>query len=120
MLHYIYFVGSKWTAAAEKLLLTRHKEMEESNTLHKNKWKKNSEEKNHYKYNFTPEQCRLKIKSLKEKYDRNKKKNNKSGEAPASDSDQDELKEIFDKMPDMKPVCVIDSTKRKSFMTSFW
>ena len=46
---------------------------------------------------FTPEQCRLKLKSMKEKYERNKKKNNKSGESPA-DSDDEELEEIFEKL----------------------
>ena len=50
---------------------------------------------------------------MKEKYDRNKKKNNKSGESPA-DSDDEELEEIFEKLPDMNPVCLIESYPKKS------
>lgn len=67
-----------------------------------------AEEVNKFGYNFTGEQCRLKIKSLKEKYERSKKKQNKSGESPP-DTDCEELMDIFDKCPDMKPTFVIDT-----------
>lgn len=50
---------------------------------------------------------------MKEKYERNKKKNNKSGESPA-DSDDEELEEIFEKLPDMNRVCLIESNPSKS------
>ena len=69
-------------------------------------------------YDFSGEQCRLKIKSMKEKYDRNKKKSLKSGESPP-DSDCEELNSVFDRCPDMKPVFVIDtSTDKAKPMTS--
>lgn len=70
---------------------------------------------NKQEYSFTPEQCRLKVKSLKEKFERKKKKNNTSGESPAS-TDNDDMDEIFESIPDMKPKCIIDSglkVKRK-------
>lgn len=108
-----YWKASKWTQAAEKLLLVKHKDLEDSKVPIKQKWKKISDDMHSFNYFFTPEQCRLKLKSMKEKYDRNKKKNNKSGESPA-DSDDEELEEIFEKLPDMNPVCLIESNPSKS------
>ena len=48
-------------------------------------------------YQFSAERCRLKIKGLKSKYDRQKKKNNTSGESPASDDDNEEDFDVFEK-----------------------
>ncbi|XP_062579742.1 uncharacterized protein LOC134241735 [Saccostrea cucullata] len=65
---------SKWTQAAEKLLLSKHRDLEESKLPIKNKWKKISDDMHSNNYDFSPKQCRLKIKTIKEKYERNKKK----------------------------------------------
>ncbi|XP_063436629.1 uncharacterized protein LOC134718065 [Mytilus trossulus] len=99
----------QWTPSAEKLVLNKHKELEESNIPIKNKWKKVCEFMNTYNYKFTAEQCRLKIKGLKEKYERNKKKNEKLGESPGTE-DELELDDVFDKFPDMNPEFSIDSS----------
>lgn len=49
-----------------------------------------------------------KIKGLKSKYERQKKKNNTSGESPASDEDDEDF-DVFEKIPDMKPKAVLES-----------
>lgn len=59
-------------------------------------------------YSFSAEKCRLKIKGLKSKYERQKKKNNTSGESPASDEDDEDF-DVFEKIPDMKPKAVLES-----------
>lgn len=51
---YLYLKASKWTHAAEKLLLAQHKDLEESKLPIKNKWKKISDEMQFKSYNFTP------------------------------------------------------------------
>ncbi|XP_046558189.1 uncharacterized protein LOC124267315 [Haliotis rubra] len=63
-----------WTKPAEKLILDEHKKMEEEKKPSKNKWKRMSQIMCDNKYNFTAEQCRLKIKSLKDRYAKQKKK----------------------------------------------
>ena len=96
----------------EKLLLSSHQAMEKSKKIPRNKWQKVADYVNSYKYNFTAEQCRLKIKSLKEKYARQKRKNRTSGDSPATDCDEDEnLMETFDSFPDMNPDCIYDSNE---------
>lgn len=57
---------------------------------------------------FSAEKCRLKVKGLKSKYERQKKKNNTSGESPAFDEDEEDF-DVFEKIPDMKPKAVLDS-----------
>lgn len=109
------FTVSKWTPEGEKLLLEKFIITEKSKA--KNKWKTVSENIKQMGYNFTAEQCRLKLKGLKEKYDRNMKKKKKSGESPP-ESDCEDLQEVFDRCPDMKPVHVIDtSTKQNTSST---
>jgi hypothetical protein len=110
------FVAPKWTPESEKLLLETHKAVDTSKNVG-HKWKKVSAELLKFGHDFSSEKCRLRVKSLKEKYERKKKKNNKSGESPASSDDEVGLEDIFadtfDTMPDMKPKSVIESMKRQ-------
>ncbi|VDI60408.1 Hypothetical predicted protein [Mytilus galloprovincialis] len=97
------------TPSAEKLVINKHKELEESNIPIMNKWKKVCEFMNTYNYKFTAEQCRLKSKDLKKNMKETKKKNEKSGESQGTE-DELELDDIFDKFPDMNPEFSIDSS----------
>lgn len=68
---------------------------------------------------FSAEKCRLKVKGLKSKYERQKKKYNTSGESPAFDEDEKDF-DVFEKIPDMKPKAVLDSgtgTSKKGHKT---
>lgn len=64
---YLYLQASKWTHTAEKLLLAQQKDLDESKVHIKNKWKKISDKIQSKSYNFTAEQCRLKVKIIQEK-----------------------------------------------------
>ncbi|XP_050413506.1 uncharacterized protein LOC126827966 [Patella vulgata] len=107
---------SLWNDTTEKLLLHIFKVVD-SGKPQKCKWKTVALKVNEYGYNFNAEQCRLKVKSLKQKYDRNKKKMKKFGESPPSEDDLSEVESVFDSLPDMRPTFTIDSgdtsTKKK-------
>ncbi|XP_056020206.1 uncharacterized protein LOC125670797 [Ostrea edulis] len=100
--------NATWDVQSIKLLKRVFHEIESSSKLVKNKWQRVASDVNKEGYHFSAEQCRLKIKGLKSKYDRQKKKNNTSGESPASDEDEDDF-DVFEKIPDMKPKAVLDS-----------
>ena len=100
--------NSKWTESTKKLLLETYKKIDDGKTLVKNKWAKISEQVNLVAgTNYTAEKCRLKIKTIQEKYCRDKKKNNQSGSERIPVNPQEE--EIFSSCPDVIPVCVLDS-----------
>ena len=106
--------SSNWTPETEKLLVEMHTNLEQSKEPVKNKWVVVAEKMNTlYGYSFTSNQCRLKIKCIKEKLNRRKKKENTSGESPAEseDDDDDEICKILEKMPDIKPKATIDTDK---------
>lgn len=102
---------SLWSKAAEKSVLSAFREIEDSKKPIKNKWKMISQKVSEEGYDgFTSEQCRLKIKSCKEKYQRAEKIRNRSGSATPSIADNDdEMEAIFHGLPDVKPVSTMDS-----------
>ena len=101
---------SKWGDQTEQLLKEMYANLEQSKHPIKSKWQVIAKKmKQLYGYNFTSEQCRCKIKCMKEKHERKKKKENQTGESPDEGSDHEDL---FDKMPDVKPKICIDSLKK--------
>jgi len=100
---------SQFDQKTEKLLVELYKEVEAKKAL-KNKWQIVCKRLNAYGYNFDNEQCRLKIKCLKDKQIRRNKKNNTSGESPAEDSDYEDS---FNNFPDVKPKKAIDTHPKK-------
>lgn len=100
----LIFLDEKWDVQSIKLLKKSFHDIERTSKPLKNKWQKVASEVNRVGgYSFSAEKCRLKIKGLKSKYERQKKINNTSGESPASDFD------VFEKIPDMKPKAVLES-----------
>nr|XP_022309965.1 uncharacterized protein LOC111115499 isoform X2 [Crassostrea virginica] len=98
---------SVWAEKAKKCLLDCFRDL--STVTVKNRWLKISQKMGGFGFNFTSEQCRLKIKSLKERHARLSKKRGKSGEgAPEADNLEDEMAEAFS-TPDFKPVYVSES-----------
>ncbi|XP_061178107.1 uncharacterized protein LOC133186795 [Saccostrea echinata] len=107
--------NGKWDVQSIKLLKKVYHDIESQSSSKplKNKWQKVAKEVNKEGgYNFSAEKCRMKIKGLKSKYERHKKKNNTSGESPASDEDEDDF-DVFEKIPDMKPKAVLESGTSK-------
>nr|XP_034323196.1 proteoglycan 4-like [Crassostrea gigas] len=101
--------NEKWDVQSIKLLKESFHDIERTSKPLKNKWQKVASEVNRVGgYSFSAEKCRLKIKGLKSKYERQKKKNNTSGESPASDEDYEDF-DVFEKIPDMKPKAVLES-----------
>nr|XP_034326450.1 proteoglycan 4-like [Crassostrea gigas]XP_034326451.1 proteoglycan 4-like [Crassostrea gigas] len=101
--------NEKWDVQSIKLLKKSFHDIERTSKPLKNKWQKVASEVNRVGgYSFSAEKCRLKIKGLKSKYERQKKKNNTSGESPASDEDDEDF-DVFEKIPDMKPKAVLES-----------
>ncbi|CAG2205000.1 unnamed protein product [Mytilus edulis] len=100
---------TQWNQRYEKFLLDTYKTFEESKKPIKNKWGAIADLVNkELDVKFTGEQCRLKIKCLKEKFDRHQKKLNKSGE---EHTEMPPELEIFESQPDVKPVITMDSFK---------
>lgn len=84
--------------------------LEASKKAVKNKWNIIAKKMSLEGYTFQAEQCRLKMKGIKSRHERRKKKEDTSGESPASDDDlPDDVGDILDKMPDITPVSVIDT-----------
>lgn len=105
----LIFLDEKWDVQSIKLLKKSFHDIERTSKPLKNKWQKVASEVNRVGgYSFSAEKCRLKIKGLKSKYERQKKKNNTSGESPASDEDDEDF-DVFEKIPDMKPKAVLES-----------
>ncbi|XP_076108136.1 uncharacterized protein LOC143076289 [Mytilus galloprovincialis] len=99
-----------WDDKSIKLLLEQFRQMEESKKPVKNKWQLMSDKMKRFNYDFSSEQCRLKVKSLKEKQLRNQKLSNKSGEGnPIEDTIDEKLDEVFLNQPDVNPVHVLQS-----------
>ncbi|VDH92877.1 Hypothetical predicted protein [Mytilus galloprovincialis] len=96
---------TQWNQRYEKFLLDTYKTFEESKKPIKNKWGAIADLVNkELDVKFTGEQCRLKIKCLKEKFYRHQKKLNKSGEHTEMPPEL----EIFESQPDVKPVITMD------------
>lgn len=105
----LIILDEKWDVQSIKLLKKSFHDIERTSKPLKNKWQKVASEVNRVGgYSFSAEKCRLKIKGLKSKYERQKKKNNTSGESPASDEDDEDF-DVFEKIPDMKPKAVLES-----------
>lgn len=98
--------GTGWPEKAEKCLLDFFGELDKAPV--KNKWLKVSEKMKDIGYNYTSEQCRLKIKALKERHQRISKKRGKSGEGGVEDVLEDKMSETFS-TPDCKPVYISES-----------
>ena len=103
-----------WTQPAEKLILDIYRQMESGPPM-KNKWEHVSKQMEKKKHKFSSEQCRLKIKSLKERYLKLQKKLNKSGSdnPTVPDDGSSDLEETFSTQPDVHPVCTVDSEERE-------
>ncbi|XP_052080049.1 uncharacterized protein LOC127718132 [Mytilus californianus] len=102
-----------WDDKSMKLLLEHYREMEDSKKPVKNKWQLMSDKMKRFNYDFSSEQCRLKIKSLKEKQLRNQKLSDKSGEGnPEEDTIDEKLDEVFSNQPDVNPVHVLQSKEK--------
>lgn len=89
-------LSSVWSVGAEKLVLEIYKELECGPPL-KNKWENMSK----LKYSFSGEQCRLKIKHLKERHLKLKKKLNKSGSDNPMDDLESDIEDTFGNQPDV-------------------
>ncbi|XP_033740021.1 uncharacterized protein LOC117327234 [Pecten maximus] len=106
---------TSWGEASEKLLLKLFKQQEELNRPVKNRWATIAKTMAKHEYDFSAEQCRLKIKSLKERHHRYQKKQDKSGEgAPDYNEVDQSMDEVFSSMPDVNPVFVVDSGSQSS------
>ena len=102
-----------WDDKSIKLLLEQFRQMEESKKPVKNKWQLMSDKMKRFNYDFSSEQCRLKVKSLKEKQLRNQKLSNKSGEGnPIEDTIDEKLDEVFLNQPDVNPEHVLQSKEK--------
>ncbi|CAC5382908.1 unnamed protein product [Mytilus coruscus] len=105
--------NTTWDDKSMKLLLEHYREMEDSKKPVKNKWQLMSDKMKRFNYDFSSEQCRLKIKSLKEKQLRNQNLRDKSGEGnPEEDTIDEKLNEVFSKQPDVNPVHVLQSKEK--------
>ncbi|CAC5403240.1 unnamed protein product [Mytilus coruscus] len=105
--------NTTWDDKSMKLLLEHYREMEDSKKPVKNKWQLMSDKMKRFNYDFSSEQCRLKIKSLKEKQLRNQKLSDKSGEGnPEEDTIDEKLDEVFSNQPDVNPVHIIQSKEK--------
>lgn len=104
--------GTGWPEKAEKCLLDFFGELDKAPV--KNKWLKVSEKMKDIGYNYTSEQCRLKIKALKERHQRISKKRGKSGEGGVEDVLEDKMSETFS-TPDCKPVYISESVHELFF-----
>lgn len=96
-----------WPEKAEKCLLDFFDEFDKLPVKNKN-WLKISEKMKENEYYYTPEQCRLKIKALKERHQRISKNRGKSGEGGVEDVLEDKMSETFS-TPDCKPVYISES-----------
>ncbi|CAC5415987.1 unnamed protein product [Mytilus coruscus] len=105
--------NTTWDDKSMKLLLEHYREMEDSKKPVKNKWHLMSDKMKRFNYDFSSEQCRLKIKSLEEKQLRNQKLSDKSGEGnPEEDSIDEKLNEVFSNHPYVNPVHVLQSKEK--------
>jgi hypothetical protein len=95
-----------WSEKAEKCLLDHFAEL--SKIPVKNRWLKIAQKMKDTGHSFTSEQCRLKIKSLKERHARVSKKRKTSGEGGFEDVLEDKMTETFS-TPDYKPVYISES-----------
>lgn len=103
-------IMTKWSKDAETCLLTSYREIEDTFKPIKNKWKVVADDIAAKGFSgYTAEQCRLKIKSLKEKFERHKKMTNKSGAATPVESLADDLVSTFHGLPDVNPTSTLDS-----------
>ncbi|CAC5361810.1 unnamed protein product [Mytilus coruscus] len=90
--------NTTWDDKSMKLLLEHYREMEDSKKPVKNKWQLMSDKMKRFNYDFSSEQCRLTIKSLKEKQLRNQKLSDKSGEGnPEENTIDEKLDEVLQK-----------------------
>ena len=62
-------------------------------------------------YEYTAEQCRLKIKSLKERHWKLKRIIEKSGSDNPNDPLEEDMEDTFAKQPDVSPIYTTDSGK---------
>ena len=101
---------SSWTTATEKLLLYEVQTVDSAKKPIKQKWKKIASAINKKGYKFEAEECRLKHKSLKERYTRRQKSQKKSGTSGVPKNSVDEvMHEVFSNCPDVNPVFNIES-----------
>ncbi|XP_063415865.1 uncharacterized protein LOC134697516 [Mytilus trossulus] len=74
--------SSTWSKDSEKFLLDLYDKYEKSKSFIKNKWVRISQEiAEKLSIQVTPEQCRIKIRSMKDRFERMKKKLKTSGES---------------------------------------
>ncbi|XP_062572673.1 uncharacterized protein LOC134234611 [Saccostrea cucullata] len=102
---------SGWSEKAENCLLDFFREVSKQPV--KNKWLKIAGKMKDIGFDYSSEQCRLKIKSLKERHARLSKKRCTSGEGGVEDVLEDKMAETFS-TPDCKPLHISESGKGNS------
>ena len=103
--------SSTWSKDSEKFLLDLYDKYEKSKSFIKNKWVRISQEiAEKLSIQVTPEQCRIKIRSMKDRFERMKKKLKTSGE---SNIEIPTEFTVFESQHDVQPKYLLDSSKPK-------
>ncbi|XP_033752538.1 uncharacterized protein LOC117336194 [Pecten maximus] len=100
-----------WSEASEKLILSLYQQIEDKKIPTKGKWKVICNKMQEKGYYYTSEQCRLKVKALKERH--LKLQRNKSGEGAPEDKLEDFMENIFSGQADVHPEIVLDSENKE-------
>ncbi|CAG2215578.1 unnamed protein product [Mytilus edulis] len=108
--------SSTWSKDSEKFLLDLYDKYEKSKSFIKNKWVRISQEiAEKLSIQVTPEQCRIKIRSMKDRFERMKKKLKTSGE---SNIEIPTEFTVFESQHDVQPKYLLDSSKPKKAESS--